>query len=217
MKLVVFDVDGTLIDSQALIVGAMGAAFEGEGLAPLERDHVLSIVGLSLDVAVERLLPDAPSHQRDAIVDGYRQAFVTRRISSEAPLYPGARECLDALAARDDLLLGIATGKSRRGLDAMLKHHGLREYFVSLETADGQPSKPHPAMLLAACAGAGVDPARSLMIGDTTFDMQMANAAGVMRIGVAWGYHHPDELSVGGVPVAGDFAELQRMIEGWAA
>ena len=216
MKLVVFDVDGTLIDSQALIVGAMDMAFDSVGLAPLGREKVLSIVGLSLDVAVERLVPDAPQAQRGAAVEAYRQAFMTRRIANEAPLYPGARDCLDALRPRDDLLLGVATGKSRRGLDAMIEHHGLRGYFVSLRTADTHPSKPHPEMLLAACADAGVDPSEAVMIGDTEFDMDMARAAGTAAIGVVWGYHPAEALERMDVPVAKDFADLARMIGEWA-
>lgn len=216
MKLVVFDVDGTLIDSQALIVGAMEMAFQGVGLAPLEREQVLSIVGLSLDIAVETLVPDVQPATRDAIVEGYRQAFMTRRISSEAPLYPGARACLDALASRDDLLLGVATGKSRRGLDAMLDHHDLRRHFVALRTADSHPSKPHPEMLLAACADAGVDPERAVMVGDTEFDMQMGRAAGTAAFGVGWGYHPAARLNRMGVPVASDFGALQQMIEEWS-
>lgn len=216
MKLVVFDVDGTLIDSQALIVGAMDMAFDSVGLPLAGKDRVLSIVGLSLHVAVEKLVPDAPQAQRDAAVDAYRQAFLTRRIQSEAPLYPGARECLEALGQRDDLLLGVATGKSRRGLDAMLDHHGLRGYFVSLRTADTHPSKPHPEMLLSACADVAAEPSDTLMIGDTEFDMQMALAAGTAAVGVSWGYHPPSALRALGVPVAANFAALQRMISEWA-
>ncbi|SDD60963.1 phosphoglycolate phosphatase [Paracoccus isoporae] len=217
MKLVVFDVDGTLIDSEALIVGAMEMAFEGVGMSPLDRTQVLSIVGLSLPVAVGRLAPEAPLTQQDAIVEGYRNAFLSRRIDSEAPLYEGARDCLDALAARDDLVLGVATGKSRRGLDAMLDHHGLRGHFVTLQTADQHPSKPHPDMLLSACREAGLAPGDALMIGDTEFDMEMADAAGCDAIAVSWGYHAPDALRALGKPLAGDYAELRRMIEDWAA
>lgn len=217
MKLVVFDVDGTLVDSQALIVAAMAQAMEGVGIAPLDRGQVLSIVGLSLPLAVETLLPDETAPRRDAVVAGYREAFMSRRISSESPLYPGARDCLDALADRDDLMLGIATGKSRRGLDAMLDHHGLRGRFVTLQTADNHPSKPHPDMLLAACADAGVAPAAAVMIGDTTFDMQMAQAARTAALGVGWGYHAAGALSGLGVRVAGDFGQLQQMIEEWSA
>ena len=216
MRLVVFDVDGTLVDSQALIVGAMAQAMEGAGLPVLDRDQVLSIVGLSLPLAVATLLPDQPEARQNEVVAGYRAAFLSRRMDDEAPLYPGARACLDALAGRDDLMLGIATGKSRRGLDAMLDHHQLRGRFVTLQTADNHPSKPHPAMLLAACDAAGVDPADAVMIGDTTFDMQMGLAAGTAALGVGWGYHPRLALRDLGIAVAGDFGQLQTMIEEWA-
>ena len=216
MKLAVFDVDGTLVDSQALIIGAMAQAMEGAGLPVLDRDQVLSIVGLSLPLAVATLLPDQPEARQNEVVAGYRAAFMSRRMDDEAPLYPGARACLDALAGRDDLLLGIATGKSRRGLDAMLDHHGLRGHFVTLQTADNHPSKPSPAMLLAACDEAGVDPAKAVMIGDTTFDMQMALNARTAALGVGWGYHPQPALQQLGIVVAGDFGQLQTMIEEWA-
>ena len=147
---------------------------------------------------------------------GYRAAFMSRRMDDEAPLYPGARACLDALADRDDLLLGIATGKSRRGLDAMLDHHRLRGRFVTLQTADNHPSKPSPAMLLAACDEAGVDPAKAVMIGDTTFDMQMALNARTAALGVDWGYHPATALRQLDIVVAADFGQLQTMIEEWA-
>lgn len=216
MKLAVFDVDGTLVDSQALIIGAMAQAMEGAGLPVLDRDQVLSIVGLSLPLAVATLLPDQPEARQNEVVAGYRAAFMSRRMDDEAPLYPGARACLDALAGREDLLLGIATGKSRRGLDAMLDHHGLRGHFVTLQTADNHPSKPSPAMLLAACDEAGVDPAKAVMIGDTTFDMQMALNARTAALGVDWGYHPATALRQLDIVVAADFGQLQTMIEEWA-
>lgn len=216
MRLAVFDVDGTLVDSQALIIGAMAQAMEGAGLPVLDRDQVLSIVGLSLPLAVATLLPDQPEARQNEVVAGYRAAFMSRRMDDEAPLYPGARACLDALADRDDLLLGIATGKSRRGLDAMLDHHRLRGRFVTLQTADNHPSKPHPAMLLAACDEAGVDPAAAVMIGDTSFDMQMALNARTAALGVGWGYHPAPALLDLGIAVADDFGQLQTMIEEWA-
>ena len=216
MKLAVFDLDGTLVDSQALIIGAMAQAMEGAGLPVLDRDQVLFIVGLSLPLAVATLLPDQPEARQNEVVAGYRAAFMSRRMDDEAPLYPGARACLDALAGRDDLLLGIATGKSRRGLDAMLDHHGLRGHFVTLQTADNHPSKPSPAMLLAACDEAGVDPAKAVMIGDTTFDMQMALNARTAALGVDWGYHPATALRQLDIVVAADFGQLQTMIEEWA-
>ena len=220
MKLVVFDVDGTLVDSQALILGAMARAMEGAGLPVLDRDQVLSIVGLSLPLAVATLLPDQPEARQHEVVAGYRAAFLSRRMDDEAPLYPGARACLDALAGRDDMMLGIATGKARRGLDAMLDHHQLRGRFVTLQTADNHPSKPHPAMLLAACDEAGVDPADAVMIGDTSFDMQMARAAGAHAVGVTWGYHDGAALAAAGADLVIDtFAELEAALAarlGWA-
>lgn len=218
MKLAVFDVDGTLMDSQALIVGAMDFAFQTVGLAPLPRETVLSIVGLSLPQAVAALAPDQPPERQAAIAHGYRHAYMTGRTGNEPPLYPGARECLQSLAARDDLLLAVATGKSRRGLDAALAAHGLDAMFISLQTADFHPSKPHPAMLMAALDDAGVGPESAIMVGDTSFDMQMAQAAGVPGWGVGWGYHPVQALhGAGAVRVDDDFATLARAIGEWAA
>ncbi|MDO5613603.1 MAG: HAD-IA family hydrolase [Paracoccus sp. (in: a-proteobacteria)] len=218
MKLVVFDVDGTLVDSQALIVQAMNYAFDLAGVPHLPRETVLSIVGLSLPQAVAALLPDAAPQVQAAVVDGYKHAYMTNRVGNEPPLYPGARDCLDALAARDDLLLAVATGKSRRGLDAVLAAHGLTQRFISLQTADFHPSKPHPAMLMAALDDGGVRPDAALMIGDTSFDMEMARAAGVAGWGVGWGYHPATALrDAGAQRVEADFASLTRAIEGWAA
>ncbi|MBU2957428.1 HAD-IA family hydrolase [Paracoccus sp. 1_MG-2023] len=218
MRLVVFDVDGTLIDSQSHIHRSMTKAFEGAGLPPLPKARVLSIVGLSLPVAVAELVPDLDPATRDRIVKGYKQAFMAARKESPAPLYDGARECLDLLGARDDLMLAVATGKSRRGLDAMIEAHGLQNRFLSLQTADGHPSKPHPAMLMAAMSECGADADRTAMIGDTSFDMQMARGAGATGIGVAWGYHDSDLLrQAGAARIAPDFAQLERIIGEWAA
>ena len=217
MKLVVFDVDGTLVDSQHHIHSAMAMAFDGVGLAPLPLAQVMTIVGLSLPVAVARLAPDAEAEVQAGIVDGYKRAFHARRLQDDAPLYPGALDCLDALSARDDLMLAVATGKSRRGLDAMIAAHGLCGRFVSLQTADHHPSKPHPAMLQAALDEAGVAAADAVMVGDTSFDMDMAAAAGVAGYGVAWGYHPTAALQdAGAALVAADFAALTGAITGWA-
>lgn len=199
LRLVVFDVDGTLVDSQADILGAMAASFAQQGMQPPPRDAVLSIVGLSLDQAMARLVPDLPEPLRAELVAGYKHAYMSARIANDtrqtSPLYPGAREVLDLLAGQSHTLLGVATGKSQRGLDALIKSHGLEGLFVTRQVADHHPSKPHPSMLLAALRETGVDPADAVMVGDTSYDMEMARAAGIRGIGVSWGYHAPDALS----------------------
>ncbi|MFT7596613.1 MAG: phosphoglycolate phosphatase [Paracoccaceae bacterium] len=196
LRLILFDVDGTLVDSQGSIVTAMTDAFQTMGLAVPARANILSIIGLSLDHAMVRLAPDAPSH--DKLVQAYKDAFMARRLqlgSGEgSPLYPGARACLEQLAQVPENLLGVATGKSQRGLDAVLEAHGLEQMFVTRQVADHHPSKPHPSMVQTAMSEVGVDPENTVLIGDTSFDMDMADAAGVAGIGVNWGYHKPEAL-----------------------
>lgn len=217
-RLVVFDVDGTLVDSQHHIHSAMAHAFEDAGLAPVPLAQVLGIVGLSLPQAVAELAPHACDDTQRRVVEGYKAAFLAKRVGDDAPLYPGALDCLHALAGRDDVVLAVATGKSRRGLDAMIETHGLGHMFISLQTADDHPSKPHPSMLLAALADSGLGADRAVMVGDTSFDMAMAGAAGMAAFGVAWGYHTAQDLHAAGAGlVAPDFAALTRAIEEWAA
>jgi phosphoglycolate phosphatase len=195
LRLVIFDVDGTLIDSQAEIVAAMVAAFASEGLPAPDRGRILSIVGLSLDVALAQLCPHEPAARQARLVQAYKDAFVALRMAGEnSPLYPGARAALDHLAGQDHTLLAVATGKSRRGLDKMLELHGLKGLFHSEQVADFHPSKPHPSMILTALNDTGIAAHRAVMVGDTTYDMDMARAAGVRAIGVSWGYHPASDL-----------------------
>lgn len=218
MRLIVFDVDGTLVDSGHYIHAAMTEAFEAAGQPGPALAEVHRIIGLSLPVALARLRPALPPETVERIAGIYRNSERARHLRDLAPLFPGARACLETLAARDDLILGIATGKGRRGLDALLEHHRLSAFFATLQCADDHPSKPHPAMLHAAMAEAGVAPERTMMVGDTTFDVEMALAAGALGMGVAWGYHPPEALrEAGAADVAPDYEALSVMIEVWAA
>ena len=216
-RLVIFDVDGTLIDSQAHIVAAMTAAFGALELPVPSRADILSIVGLSSPVAMARLAPDHPQAQA-ALVESYRQAFAALRQAPGgaglSPLFPGARAALQALAGQDHTLLAIATGKSRRGMDHILDLHDLRGMFQSVQTADDHPSKPHPSMIATCLADTGADPARSVILGDTTYDMDMGRAAGIRALGVAWGYHAPAHLTAAGaVEVLHSFDALPAMLD----
>ncbi|WP_299423910.1 HAD-IA family hydrolase [uncultured Shimia sp.] len=199
LKLVIFDVDGTLVDSQGLIVEAMNLAFDGEGLAAPSRADTLSIVGLSLDVAMFKLMPEADAELRARLVEGYKQGYMQRRaetgVAQSSPFFTGARDVLQRLHGHDDVLLGVATGKSRRGLDKLIEGHGLDGLFVTTQVADDHPSKPHPSMITTALAETGVEARDAVMIGDTSYDMEMAASAGVAGIGVGWGYHETSALS----------------------
>ncbi len=215
-RIAVFDCDGTLIDSQAVICTAMERCFAAAGRAAPGRDAIRRIVGLSLPQAMEALLPDDDVATHATLADAYRRAFHALRQEGRAvePMFDGIAPVLDALEA-DGWLLGIATGKSDRGLEIVLAGHGLGRRFVTRQTADRHPSKPDPAMILAAMAEAGTVPADTVMIGDTSYDMLMARAAGVRAIGVGWGYHPVDELrDAGADAVAATPGELlDRIME----
>jgi phosphoglycolate phosphatase len=214
--LAVFDIDGTLVDSQAHICAAMDHCHDAAGLARLTRPEVLEIVGLSLREAFARLHPAVPEADRAVLVAGYKEAFGALRLSrghaGASPLYPGVAAGLDRLAAAGHLI-GAATGKSRRGLAAVFEAHDLARHFVTAQCADDHPSKPHPAMLEAALAEAGVTAGRAVMIGDTEYDIAMGRAAGMRTIGVAWGYHAPPRLTAAGADaLAADFAALEGLV-----
>ncbi|NBR32253.1 MAG: HAD family hydrolase [Sphingomonadaceae bacterium] len=198
-RLALFDCDGTLVDSQQNIILCVNAAFERAGLAPPTRAATKAIVGLSLLPAMQALLPDASHDLHVQLAEDYKTAFQRMRGQGlvEEPLFDGIAAALDALEA-EGWLLGVATGKSDRGLDLCLRHHGLRDRFITLQTADRHPSKPHPSMVEQAMADAGAAPHTTVMIGDTSFDMAMGVAAGARSLGVSWGYHPVDDLWAAG-------------------
>jgi phosphoglycolate phosphatase len=218
VKLILFDVDGTLVDSQHLIIAALGTAFSAHGLEPASRERSLSIVGLSLVEAFTVLVgAEGPV---DSLVQAYRDAFNGLRAdpANDEPLYPGATACLDALSRRDDVVLGIATGKSRRGVNHLLEQHGWRDLFATVQTADDAPSKPHPAMIEQAMAEVGVAAPDTMMVGDSSFDMAMAQAAGVRPIGVSWGFQSVEMLEKAGAEfIAHSYPELLELLEGMLA
>ncbi|WP_419902473.1 HAD-IA family hydrolase [Kiloniella sp.] len=192
----IFDFDGTLVDSQYNIHRYMVAAFIENGLKAPTLDDVRRIVGLKLEYAVAEMLPErSPWELACSVSDSYRQAFIKARQlpDFDEPVFPGVRGMLDRLNT-PDTLLAIATGKNLRGLEKSLEHHKLSDYFVTLKTADDGPSKPHPEILHQAMAENGVDPFDTVMIGDTTYDIEMARSAGVTAVGVSWGYHTNNQL-----------------------
>ena len=216
MYLIVFDCDGTLVDSQDAIYHGLSHGFDAVGLSVPDRKTALSIVGLSLEQAFLTLVGEDRAHLVGDMAAAYRKAIFARRDAGEDfdPLFPGARTALDRLSARDDVLLGIATGKARRGVDHLLKTHALEGRFVTIQTADTSPSKPHPDMVMRAMAETGAMPDRTVMIGDTGFDMEMARAAGVHALGVAWGYHDRQRLiSEGAQGIAEHFDDLSGVLD----
>ncbi|HXG99280.1 MAG TPA: HAD-IA family hydrolase [Sphingomicrobium sp.] len=215
-KLAIFDCDGTLVDSGATIHAALGTALGAHGHDCPPAHVTRQVIGLSLDEAMASLVPDADHGQ---LSRSYKDAFIAMRGAGEVaePLYDGIIELLDALEA-DDWLLGVATGKSDRGLRHCLTSHGIFERFVTLQTADRHPSKPNPAMALAAMAEAGAEPHSTVFIGDTGWDMGCARAAGCGAIGVRWGYHDESELRrMGAHDIAATPAEVTALARQWTA
>ena len=214
IRLAVFDCDGTLVDGQADVCAAMDAAFAAAGLAAPPRHETRALVGLSLPEAMRRLRPEGEPDEHEALAVHYRDAYRARRAQGmiDEPLFDGVAALLERLVEAG-WLLGVATGKSDRGLAHCLATHGIAARFVTLQTADRHPSKPHPAMLEAAMAAVGAAPADTVMIGDTAYDMAMATAAGARALGVAWGYHGAGELlAAGAEAVAEDAAQLGALL-----
>ncbi|MET4896294.1 HAD-IA family hydrolase [Sphingomonadaceae bacterium jetA1] len=214
-RLALFDCDGTLVDSQANICRAAVEAFALSGLTPPPAAAIRRIVGLSLVEAMRVLAPDQPDEAHRQLARDYKAAFFRLRTEGAMepePLFDGIRELLDDLAAQG-WQMGVATGKSDRGLARVLAEHGLAHHFVTLQTADRHPSKPDPSMVLAAMAETGVAAQDVAMIGDTSFDMAMGKAAGAFAVGVAWGYHDVTDLARAGAEViAQEVGDLRHLL-----
>jgi len=214
-RLAIFDCDGTLVDSGATITRALAAAFEQHGLELPPPELSRKVIGLSLTDAMAALLPGTSAEQHVALAEDYKRVFWTLRAAGEVeePLFDGVLELLDALE-EDGWLLAVATGKSDRGLRHCLESHDIHARFVSLQTADRHPSKPHPSMVEQAIAEAGASPGSSIVVGDTSFDMAMAVNAGARGIGAAWGYHDAEELlGAGAAAVAERPLDVLALVE----
>jgi phosphoglycolate phosphatase len=215
-RLALFDCDGTLVDSQANICLSMEEAFVQAGLAAPGRDAIRRIIGLSVVEAIAALAPELDDARHRTLAEDYKSAFFRLRTTGAMDEEPLFEDMLDSLDRLSDAgwLFGVATGKSDRGLARILAHHGITNRFVTLQTADRHPSKPHPSMIELAMAEAGATPETTVMIGDTSYDMMMARAAGARALGVAWGYHPPHELIAAGAhKVAERVADLPGLME----
>jgi haloacid dehalogenase superfamily, subfamily IA, variant 3 with third motif having DD or ED/haloacid dehalogenase superfamily, subfamily IA, variant 1 with third motif having Dx(3-4)D or Dx(3-4)E len=216
MRLVMFDMDGTLIDTQALIVEHMTTTFAEAGLDVPTPAQVRQIIGLSLPKAMLQLLGSQDIDLANELSERYRSHYRESVVSAEGRegLFPGAREALDTLRAQPETVLGIATGKGLNGVHRLTQLHGIAGHFSTLQTPDHNPSKPHPGMMLQAMAETGATALETVIIGDTTYDMEMGKAAGTKTIGVTWGYHHADQLVAAGADVLIDtYSELCGAID----
>lgn len=215
LKLAVWDVDGTLVDSRASILRALQEAAAAVGVTPPAYEEARQIVGLSLLEAVRTLHPELALEHAEAYAHQYKESFIRFHSQDDfhEPLYDGADETLRRLKA-EGWLLGMATGKSRRGIERNEVYFGWQGVFDASFCADDGPSKPHPHMLERNLAVLGVDRGEALMIGDTGHDIGMGRAAGVYTIGVTWGFHTPDELREAGADeIVSSFAELNARLD----
>ncbi|MGE4063361.1 MAG: HAD-IA family hydrolase [Rhodospirillaceae bacterium] len=199
IRLAVFDLDGTLVNSTANIVRAVREAAALMKVEAPAAKEIPRVIGLSLTEALGRLFPALEQPRLLELDQAYRDCFVRFRTEPDfdEPLFDGTHEVLDALDA-DGVLLGIATGKAMRGVRHVLERHGLLKRFVTIQTPEHAPGKPHPEMIYRAMAETGAAPGHTVMVGDTSFDMLMARNAGVSALGVSWGNHPAPELHAAG-------------------
>lgn len=220
MHLILFDCDGTLADSFGLIGETMRRCFVAAGLPEPHPVATHGVIGLSLETAIHRLAPTVSVDALPGLVELYKSEFHRIRAEGTFPeaLFAGIEAMLRALAAREDVLLGMVTGKSRRGVRMVLETHDLESIFQVVRTADDCPSKPHPAMVAECCEALGVDPGETIVVGDAVYDMQMARAAGAEALGVAWGAQSREGLIAAGAhQVAESVSALTGMLDAWLA
>ena len=219
LRLAVFDLDCTLIDSRNNIIRAVGDTAKICGLTLPAAEMMPRVIGLELDEALLILFPEVDPRDIERVRHAFGECFVRYRTEAgyQEPLFDGTLEVLEALEAAG-VILAIATGKARRGVDYFLDRHGLIGRFVSIQTPDSAPGKPHPGMVLQAMAATGAAPEATVMIGDTTYDILMARAAGAHAVGVSWGNHAVTELTAAGAHRLIDrLADLPQAIDSLTA
>lgn len=212
--LLIFDWDGTLMDSTGAIAESIQMACADLGMRVPHREEAKQIIGLGLAEALQTLLPELTPDEYPGLVERYRHHFLGQ--DHTLPLFDGVANNIAALHA-DDYWLAVATGKSRNGLERAFDQSGLRKFFHASRCADEGYSKPHPGMVLELMDYCGVEAERTLMIGDTSHDLQMALNAGVASVGVAYGAHSVASLQVcQPLYIAEDFQGLMRWLNNYA-
>lgn len=214
LALVLLDLDGTLVDSRGLIVHCMGVAAQQAGVSVPSEKAIGRIIGLSLERAIEVLFAGSPPEHQVAVLEAYRKEALRVRADPNDPetLFAGTREMVSELREAG-YLLGIATGKARRGVTHFCDRYDMKGWFETIQTPDTNPSKPHPGMIESALVETGVNRQRVVMVGDTSFDLEMARNAGVFGVGVAWGNHPVSDLEEAGAHhIVGHMQGLSRAI-----
>lgn len=213
MRLVIFDLDGTLIDSVALIVETVRNSFSAVDEPVPDEKLIRAISGITARDAMGILSPAASPERVEIILDSYRQHYMQHAGVAREPLFAGALDALNRLQTDPETILAVATGKGYRGAVTLLERHDIIGRFHSIQTPDHNRGKPDPQMIATAMERAGAAGDRTVMIGDTVYDMRMAKAAGVGAIGVSWGYHEIEDLRAEGADIViDDFAQLDAAV-----